>query len=435
MNTTIFRRLFICALIWQLIVVPVWAQSAGTPHLDVPLLAQYDDNETSEPETPEVAEPLPTIPGTFGGGRIIKIGGYRQMFTSITADSLTAIYQPFGARKDTIAMDQVAKIELDKGSYALEYGAGWFLSGLFASALAGGPNTNGLTEEEKDDVEQIWEYVKWGIIGGGTLIGIAVGSGKKKHETLFTNPRFAPKVDLKPQPTVGSEKADLTQPTVGSEPKTITTSTPTNFTSSTQTHAGHVGIFGGIAIPAGDFADELGGGASTGFGLEVEYTFPFSKRVPRPTIFSVTTLGLFINGMDVSALENELDVNANAGSYLNIPLMTGIKFRTPATPSMDFVGAFQVGLNYAKVPTLEAVSFEDDFEMEFDYDPAISFGFTAGGGFTFNRNLNVSIRYFGLGKPEFDSTVTIKSDGYDYDDTLKVKQPIAFWLLAVGMTF
>jgi len=72
--------------------------------------------------------------------------------------------------------------------------------------------------------------------------------------------------------------------------------------------------------------------------------------------------------------------------------------------------------------------------MEVEYDMATSFGFTFGGGIVLTDKISVGIRYYSLGKPEFDGTFTTTVDGESFKEKDKYEQSISVLLLTVDYT-
>ena len=95
-------------------------------------------------------------------------------------------------------MDKVLKVEVEKGSYALEYGVGLGVAGLIGSAI-------GVSTSNTEGIEPS-SSAKNGIILSMTavsgLIGAAIGSGQKKYETVYSSPEFQQKSSIRILPEI-----------------------------------------------------------------------------------------------------------------------------------------------------------------------------------------------------------------------------------------
>jgi hypothetical protein len=202
-----------------------------------------------------------------------------------------------------------------------------------------------------------------------------------------------------------------------------------------QAKMGQFAIFAAVSLPVGDFGDDktVGDGyATTGFGAGLDYAHPIGT--PGLTWFST---GAFIyNGFDDKGLralaeEDLTNVNIDGGSWINIPILTGLKYETEVSPTMDFFALGQVGLNFYMPPTSDITGQEGDetVSAEFSLDSGTSFGFTIGAGLVFNNKFNVAFRYLSLGEPEIEGTVSYPggSDAIEGQDI-----SIAIFLLTVG---
>lgn len=205
-----------------------------------------------------------------------------------------------------------------------------------------------------------------------------------------------------------------------------------------QAKVGQFSVFAAVSLPSGDFGDnktEGDGYATTGFGAGVDYAHPLDT--PGLTWFST---GAFLyNGFDDKGLidlgeaEGLSNVSVDGGSWINIPILTGLRYETEVSPTMDFFAAGQVGLNFYMPPTAD-ISGQDGGETvsaEFSLDSGTSFGFSIGAGLVFNNKFNVSIRYLSLGAPELEGTITYPG-GSDNIETTK-DTGIGVFLFTAGL--
>ena len=165
---------------------------------------------------------------------------------------------------------------------------------------------------------------------------------------------------------------------------------------------GGVGIFGGLALPNGDFADdnadEESGYAKMGLALGADAHLPFGT-----TPFGwMTSVSINTFGVDDEMFGEDADV----GRYWLIPIMTGVSYPVTVGTGMSLIPMAQVGLNLALGP-----SAEDDLGNEADFGTSFSLAFSVGADFMFSQNLGATARYVNGGAPERE----VETDGGDFD--------------------
>ncbi|MBU8891137.1 MAG: hypothetical protein KOO66_00035 [Bacteroidales bacterium] len=196
-------------------------------------------------------------------------------------------------------------------------------------------------------------------------------------------------------------------------------------------------IYGFLAIPTGNFGNNSGEGAGyakMGFGLSAEYT----KALGASGIGWATSLTIILNSHDESGLEKFLvedlgipdDGNISTKSTMNFPILTGIKYQTDILNYLEIFGVFQVGLNFIKPGNRGVEVGGETWEIEYDF--YTSFGFSAGGGLILNERFSVGFRYFGLGEPELESSITDPDDNFW---TEKIDQKLGVIAITLGVNF
>ncbi|MFC1538755.1 hypothetical protein ACFL6H_04970 [Candidatus Latescibacterota bacterium] len=197
-------------------------------------------------------------------------------------------------------------------------------------------------------------------------------------------------------------------------------------------------IFGGLAMPQGDFGDdddlEDCGNAKTGFGAGINYT----TQLTNPDLSWISSISFLMNGWDEDMLEEEWgeDTKIDAGSWINIPIMSGIKYQTSISPTMQIYLLGQGGLNIVKAPSLEA-SYYDDYDEEWykdelEWDTGSSFGFTFGGGIVLTDKISIGLRYYSLGEPEIEGEYKSEDDD---SEKIEWEGPISILLVMVEISF
>lgn len=141
------------------------------------------------------AETVAINPGaSFKNGYISNIDGHKIKFSTMVLGENSITYKTKSSREEqALNLDQVFKVKIQKGSEAMLWGTLFAASGLIGS-LVGLSNTN------TQGVEVISSSTKSTIVLSITavfgLIGMAIGSTKKKYETVFTNPVYEPRTEL-----------------------------------------------------------------------------------------------------------------------------------------------------------------------------------------------------------------------------------------------
>lgn len=176
------------------------------------------------------------------------------------------------------------------------------------------------------------------------------------------------------------------------------------------------GIYGGVSLPMGDFADDSGdkaGLAKLGFGGGVQVAFPLGS----PELELIGDAAFLYNPFD----EDKSGIKDAA--YTNIPIMAGLRYVGMVNPDFSIYGMGLVGINIASFSDIE-----DEFGdvLEIKGGTAVAFGF--GAGVIFSEKFNIGARYLILGEPEF----TAEFEGTEVG---KFKQSISMLLITAGITF
>ena len=174
-------------------------------------------------------------------------------------------------------------------------------------------------------------------------------------------------------------------------------------------------IFGGAAIPVGDFGDNSisnanSGLATTGFSLGMEATAPVDETVRIPITFLYAS-----NTMDDQITQN---TGIEVGSYSNIFALIGIQFINQSSSKTRFFLAMQGGALFSTFPDMSYGS------QTISGSSGQSLAYSIGAGLIFNNKVKLDGRLVG-GKPEF----TISNGG----NSLTGKQPISLAIFSLGI--
>ena len=226
------------------------------------------------------------------------------------------------------------------------------------------------------------------------------------------------------------------------------------------------GIFGLLSLPQGDFGsddytDEESGYAGTGFGVGIDVAIPLNT----PGLSLIGSAAYIHNGTKTDDLEDFLvrgleeedddfthSTNVDFHSWTNIPILGGLRYAFPVSPTMSVYGLFMAGINIVRVgdreinvhgtyTTIEDGEYGYSIDLEDSFDGATSFCFSVGGGIVINELMDIGFRYYRLGEPEFDgefrSRIGVSGNGFDDVDTMtadiELEVPISMILFTVGV--
>ncbi len=205
-------------------------------------------------------------------------------------------------------------------------------------------------------------------------------------------------------------------------------------------------LYGGLAMPRGDFGDNDldnndAGFAKTGLVLGGEYAIPMGS----PGLFGVIGVSMVRNSFDEDVFQDAAgdEFSFDIGPWYNVPIMAGLKYQSEMSPGMRFYATGQVGLNIIKGPKFEESSAYYGESVEITWDTANSFGFGIGGGVVINDKINLGIRYLSLGEADLEGTVDWTGDGdsgsedvkWEDEDMFDGVPPLSILLLTVGIEF
>jgi hypothetical protein len=217
-------------------------------------------------------------------------------------------------------------------------------------------------------------------------------------------------------------------------------------------------VYGSLAMPTGDFGDDSGmdaGLATMGFGGGAEFCYPFGAE----GLSWATSAWFIMNGVDDDGMVDQLlgefpsgydaSGSVDVGSYINFPVMTGIRYDAAVSDAASIYGIGQLGLNFLKVPNAEiclSVSGWGEFvdmEGEMEYDMGTSLGLCLGGGIVVNETFDLGFRLLMLGESSLEGTFEgsmTYGDDWDqwtenFSEDLEAEQPVSVLLVTAGVTF
>ena len=174
------------------------------------------------------------------------------------------------------------------------------------------------------------------------------------------------------------------------------------------------------------------------------FTSSLSKLVGKILISQPLSNGsVLINGIDEDAFDAPDEVSFDTGSWINIPILGGLKYQPESSSNVTFYGTVLAGINFVMIPDVEG-SWEEDYgsgivkrKREYSMDSVTGFAFAIGGGIVVDKKYNIGLRYFSMGKTKSEGTYksTYTPDPFDYShtDDISGKKSVSLLLLTVGM--
>lgn len=139
------------------------------------------------------------IPLKVNKGRVWTDEGQKIKFTSLFSDADKYTYKiATSGQSNSIAAGNVVRIEQQTGTEAAKWGLVLGGAGFLGSLLGvlQAINSADLNGEEVDKSKVA--PVVLGITAVSALIGVAIGSGRKKYKTVYSNPKYDTTAVLKP---------------------------------------------------------------------------------------------------------------------------------------------------------------------------------------------------------------------------------------------
>ncbi|MCF6269803.1 MAG: hypothetical protein L3J41_08840 [Melioribacteraceae bacterium] len=147
--------------------------------------------------------------------------------------------------------------------------------------------------------------------------------------------------------------------------------------------------------------------AETGFGIGAELNTPVWTEgmnwIVSAKILINPTNSTEIQSIYRSQWDDSVNVELDVGNWINLPLMTGLKYTFNLFNNFEFYGLAQGGANFSKAPSFIAtegsVTIEKtNYEFVTDYSVELSIGII------YNKTYNIAFSYFNGGTPRYRGT-------------------------------
>jgi hypothetical protein len=221
-------------------------------------------------------------------------------------------------------------------------------------------------------------------------------------------------------------------------------------------------IFGGAAIPVGDFASTSSseaGFAKMGFTAGIQFVTGGQIGFLASASYSSNPLDDKIKSMVEedfvsSSSTSGSNISASVGSYTNILLLAGLKIGTTNTTGINFFFAPIIGLDLAKYPEITVDGSSETYVSTsyypyYTYVPvtvhatessstAAAFVYGATVEAIISDHLTIAAKYI-VGKPKYDITIDASASASGYSASTSsnesVEQSIGVFMFCVGYAF
>jgi len=181
-------------------------------------------------------------------------------------------------------------------------------------------------------------------------------------------------------------------------------------------------LHGSVSLPTGDFGKKIGddpkltrrsgfdfsgeiGMAGTGFGLGAEFVSP-TGIAGLGWILNATVI---INSVETSEITNFFNqefgdtsnVSFEFDNWVNIPVMTGLRYQYPVLNELHLFASLQGGINFTDAPDFSA-TVDGIIAEETSYERNIDFGFGASIGVIYQNQYTIEVKYLDLDTPTYE---------------------------------
>lgn len=193
----------------------------------------------------------------------------------------------------------------------------------------------------------------------------------------------------------------------------------------------------GATFPSGDFGEydfdrERKLGASTGVGINFEYTYPISNS--GFGLFFSAGLNLnWVKGEFKEAFEDESNIDIDDitfQKFLNLPISSGVNYTINADEKLGFILNFGLLANTIKIT--DFVIDTEDYEIIYSTKPKTNIGIKMGAGLLINDKTLISLNYYDAGRTPIRYTYEQSYDGDTYKDSETITSKISYLSLTVG---
>jgi len=181
--------------------------------------------------------------------------------------------------------------------------------------------------------------------------------------------------------------------------------------------------------------------AETGFGIGLDVSTPVWVEgmewiISTKFLLNPTNSGE-IQSLYRSQWGDSVNVELDVGNWINIPLMTGLKYNLNISNDFECYGIAQGGVNFSKAPSLMATEGSVTLE-ETSYRFATDYSVELSIGIIYNQKFNLGISYFNGGTPRYRGTRVLNPDYFPRifnieSDIIAEERTISMFTLVFGI--
>jgi hypothetical protein len=192
-------------------------------------------------------------------------------------------------------------------------------------------------------------------------------------------------------------------------------------------------LFGGLAMPLGDFSDSDKGAAKTGFGLGAEFTLSLGNAGPLLERSGLVLHGAYTNNSTDLGAISMVGLEVDGGSYSNIWALGGLKTTIPASEEFSVDLSALAGAVFSKSPSATISGMGTVATLSSASATVFAWAFAADA--VIAKHYTFGARYY-YAKPKYTITYTIEMPGFPpAKATTDADQPIGMLLINVGYLF
>ena len=191
-----------------------------------------------------------------------------------------------------------------------------------------------------------------------------------------------------------------------------------------QVEKSYFSVIGSFATPLGEFKDDdeldTDGLALGGFSGGAQYTLPLWNQYVAIMAEASLLIDFFNRDEAEDIVPYGLLDDLKGGTYINVPILTGMKLTIPIVSVIKIYATGQVGFNIMNESDLEGeVGTDATVSLEFDSD--VTLAVAGGGGIIIADQLSLGVRFLSLGEPEYDYEGHLTNPSLDFEGERKFK--------------
>jgi len=174
-------------------------------------------------------------------------------------------------------------------------------------------------------------------------------------------------------------------------------------------------------------------------GSEVEL---LELPLAAPGLYWIAGAMVAFNSFDTDAMVDIMGGGSvDSGWWVNVPLLTGLRFEARAGPKITLYSAGLAGVSFSRSPgfrwsgtVFDGMNYHDEILTQ-ESGVGSSFAFEVGSGLLIGDTFDVSLRYVNMGKPLFNIDTALTIDGYPQRGSDRFRQSVSMFVASAGVRF